>query len=143
MRLLPQLGRLLIDDAGALTVRGVAQLPREAPALRQLGLRNSLANHLEAAGAAPRRAPLAWRCSGSRGPRGPRSGPTRYMRPRGCRLDSSDTLATRPRFLASSSVDARAADLGAIKSGIDEHRSNEAIAPHTARAKEPEQPYGH
>ena len=33
----PQLGRLLIDDAGALTVRGVAQFLRGAPALRQLG----------------------------------------------------------------------------------------------------------
>ena len=52
--------------------------------------------------------------------------------------------ATRHLSLASvirCVVDARIS--GAIKLGIDEHRSNEAIAPHGARAKEPEQPYGH
>ena len=52
-----------------------------------------------------------------------------------------------PRTRVSCSFDPlcrrRRADLGAIKLGIDEHRSNEAIAPHRARAKEPEQPYGH
>ena len=45
----PQLGRLLIDDAGALTVRGVAQFLRAAPALRQLGLRNCFGENFRGA----------------------------------------------------------------------------------------------
>ena len=45
----PQLGRLLVDDAGALTVRGVAQFLREAPALRQLGLRNCFGENFRGA----------------------------------------------------------------------------------------------
>ena len=72
----PQLGRLLVDDAGALTVRGVAQFLREAPALRQLGLIASGSNPRGAPGCAPAEnagVALLWEPRAAR----PRSGPIR------------------------------------------------------------------
>ena len=50
-------------------------------------------------------------------------------------LDGVAVAATRHLSLASITdpLCRRRADLGAIKLGIDEHRSNEAIAPHGAR----------
>ena len=162
----PQLGRLLIDDAGALTVRGVAQFLREAPSLRQLGLRNCSASNLrgapelrEAAAAAgvallwePRAARPKERAYSERthGPTIAGRLPVLDLRALCVLLLPSigphsrfASVATRHDFSARSPLCRRRADLGAIKSGIDEHRSNEAIAPHGARAKEPEQPYGH